>query len=298
MADKPDNAWRIRDFWNLKDLRLTHTVGTLGHYRNIRAADMLSEHHHGPMMEICYLRQGSQVYRVGGRDYLLRPGDIFVTYPGESHSTGGNPQERGELYWIQISLRGRGRFLNLSPREALPLLMQLRHLPRRHYPAGPRIEELFTQLEACAHPGSSPTRRLQFCSLLVQLLLEMIASASCRQAPSQSPDLNRVIQYIARNIRRPLDIQELADVQGLSLSWFKARFRQEMGIPPAEYVLRAKLELARQLLLAGKSITEVAYELGFSSSQYFATVFRRFTGRRPSQWQQDSRQARTAARPN
>ena len=74
----------------------------------------------------------------------------------------------------------------------------------------------------------------------------------------------------------------LARLVRLSPSRFKVRFLEEVGLPPREYVLRHKLGLAEQRLRRGESVTSVAHELGFSSSQYFATVFRRFAGHAPS----------------
>ena len=44
------------------------------------------------------------------------------------------------------------------------------------------------------------------------------------------------------------------------------------------------VELARQLLLEGRSVTDVAMELGFSSSNYFSSVFRRYTAMSPTQY--------------
>ena len=69
----------------------------------------------------------------------------------------------------------------------------------------------------------------------------------------------------------------------LSESRFKARFRREVGLPPGVYILRAKIAAAcTELRQPGTRVTELAHRLGFSSSQYFATVFRRFTGLTPS----------------
>ena len=59
----------------------------------------------------------------------------------------------------------------------------------------------------------------------------------------------------------------------------KARFREELGMPPHEYILRRRIDRAATLLAdktTNRSVTEVAYDLGFSSSQYFATVFQTF----------------------
>ncbi len=70
----------------------------------------------------------------------------------------------------------------------------------------------------------------------------------------------------------------------LSLSRFKARFKNEVGLPPADFIMRGKIERARQLLAAGDlSVTQIAMRLGFSSTQYFATAFKRHTGKTPSQ---------------
>jgi AraC-like DNA-binding protein len=53
-------------------------------------------------------------------------------------------------------------------------------------------------------------------------------------------------------------------------------------MPPHEYILRCKIDRAVAQLEAGeRSITDIAYDLGFSSSQYFATVFKRFTRLNP-----------------
>jgi AraC-like DNA-binding protein len=74
---------------------------------------------------------------------------------------------------------------------------------------------------------------------------------------------------------------------GLSRSEFFRKFKDETGAGPNQYLLWQRLEAAKDLL-ANKdpSITEVAHRLGFSSSQYFATVFRRHTGLPPNVFRQ------------
>jgi AraC-like DNA-binding protein len=74
----------------------------------------------------------------------------------------------------------------------------------------------------------------------------------------------------------------LAEEAGLSLSRFKANFKAQMGLAPHEFILRCKVDAAKKLLLADRrSVIGTAMELGFSSSQYFATVFKRFTHQTP-----------------
>lgn len=52
-------------------------------------------------------------------------------------------------------------------------------------------------------------------------------------------------------------------------------------MPPAEYTIRRKVEKAREWLKQGKSVTAVAFALGFSTAQYFDTTFKRVTNLRP-----------------
>jgi AraC-like DNA-binding protein len=60
--------------------------------------------------------------------------------------------------------------------------------------------------------------------------------------------------------------------------------RQHAGLPLRSHVHsseRLEIEAARELLASGELVTVVANELAFSSSQYFATVFRRYTQTSP-----------------
>jgi AraC-like DNA-binding protein len=58
-----------------------------------------------------------------------------------------------------------------------------------------------------------------------------------------------------------------------------------MGIAPAAYRMRRRVETAERWLGNDRKVkvTEVAHSLGFDSSQHFATVFKRHTGRRPTE---------------
>ena len=77
----------------------------------------------------------------------------------------------------------------------------------------------------------------------------------------------------------------LAEIAGLSEARFKINFRKQVGIPPREYVLRRKIETAKHILKnSDMTITELAHKMSFSSSQYFSTVFKRFTLMSPKEF--------------
>jgi signal transduction histidine kinase/AraC-like DNA-binding protein len=103
--------------------------------------------------------------------------------------------------------------------------------------------------------------------------------------PSQQIVL-KAIAYIHTHCAGPISCDEVAAHVGLSVRHLTRCFRQEMGVTPTVYLHRYRLRQARRLLKAGhKSITDIAMEVGFSSSGYFSRVFRQAVGVSPREYQ-------------
>jgi AraC-like DNA-binding protein len=98
--------------------------------------------------------------------------------------------------------------------------------------------------------------------------------------------MRHVIDHIAANLDKPLPVQELAQISGLSRAHFSRVFAASEGMPPAEFVLRKRLQRATKLLTksAHLSVKEVASMSGFEDPNYFAKVFRRFFGTNPTEF--------------
>lgn len=258
-------------------------VPMLGRYNYTHAHHGLGQHAHSDAMEICLLTKGTQLYRVGRRDYVLRGGDLFVTFPDEQHSTGEAPEEKGVLYWVIIILpRKPARFLNCPPSDARELVKRLLSIPHRHFGGTPRLQALLDEIISITCAKQYPLRRVAIGTKLVEFLLKTLECS--RQHPKQklSPRLSDLLRYMESTIEEPLTVGDMAARMALSVSRFKALFKQEIGIPPAEYLLRCKIsEAKKRLTQPGATVTEIAFRLNFSSSQYFATVFKRYTGLNP-----------------
>jgi AraC-like DNA-binding protein len=132
-----------------------------------------------------------------------------------------------------------------------------------------------------------PDRELRLQALLLQYLVLTIRASHQGLTGSVTPLMQRILQYVDGHLGDPIQVPLLAQVARLSESRFKARFKREIGVPPAEFWLRKKIEKAI-VLLKSRNVTEVAFDLGFSSSQYFATVFKRYTLANPSQFHRRS----------
>ncbi|MFA4945173.1 MAG: AraC family transcriptional regulator [Lentisphaeria bacterium] len=271
-------------------------VPLLGAYRFRAAAGLLTPHTHDAF-EICFLREGRQTYCLDGRTYELKAGDFFVTMPGEIHGTGTEPQQRGSLFWLHLRPPGGNRrgWLGLAGATARRLLDALRALPRRCFAGSPAAGTILERLWTLKDALPEPLAALEMRAELLRLALELVRAAAgpAGPPPAASPRLAAVLRFIEGNLAAPPDIPALAARAGLSVSWFKALFRRETGMPPAEYILRRKVARACDWLAAGKlPVTQIAFRLGFSSSQYFATVFRRYRSLSPSTWRRQAEAGR------
>lgn len=277
-------AQRQRVVIDLGELGLAE-VPLLGLNIQSAAEDGLAPHRHPGLMEICCLKRGELVFRVRGEDFRLHGREVFVTQPDERHGTGRNPFGPSVLYWIQLRLRPARGFLLLPGREAGALVAALREVPRR-FGSSARLEQLFEELVRRAQAGRADTLgRLRLASLVQRLLFEVLDCAERAESAGPSEEIGRVLEWIDRDPAQRRRISDLARRAHLSESRFQAKFKEQTGFAPGEYMLRRRVEAAAlQLEHGGDSITVIAHRCGFSSSQHFATAFRKFTNCSPGEW--------------
>jgi AraC-like DNA-binding protein len=257
-------------------------IAHFGRLRYSRAMERLGDHIHKDTMEICYLKRGGQVFTVGNQRFRLRGGDVFIARPDEIHGTGGAPMEKSVLYWVGFDLapRGNASFLGCVGSEAAAVKDRLLKMDKRVFKGSELLAEIMDDM-IDAGAGSDPLKWVMVRNHAISLIFALTGLCAGRLEQTISLQIARVMQFINANISEPLSLAHLAEIAGLSLPRFKQRFRNETGFPPNEFILRARIDGARKLMDQGHSVTSAALEMGFSSSQYFATVYRRFTGMAP-----------------
>lgn len=97
-----------------------------------------------------------------------------------------------------------------------------------------------------------------------------------------SRQLRQVLEYIDAYLDHPLTLAELAAIAQMSSSYFTQRFKQSTGLTPHQYVIRHRVERARQLLVEGQfSIADVALQVGFAHQSHLNRHFKRWLGVTP-----------------
>ncbi|TCC96632.1 helix-turn-helix transcriptional regulator [Pedobacter hiemivivus] len=288
MSDFDTRSTTERSIINFKKFNLDEKI-RLGRYSYKHVHGELETHSHDGMMEICYCDKGMQVYEVNGKEYQIRGGDVFITFPNEPHGTARHPEEKGALYWLIVQIPKNERFLHYDDEESAVFIKELMSIGQRHFKGTDSMKKMLDQLFILhEEPVQQPLHKLQTLNLISNFLLTVIEYSQKNVAREQSDRISEIRNYIHTNIYQSLPIELLAKELCMSDSHFKSWFKKEFGMPPVDYILRTRVEEGKKLLQLpdAESVTSIAFKLNFSSSQYFATVFKKYTGVSPAEFKQ------------
>jgi AraC family transcriptional regulator len=102
--------------------------------------------------------------------------------------------------------------------------------------------------------------------------------------------LRRVVEYIQEQIDQDINATQLAETAGLSSAYFSQMFRRSTGYAPHQYVLRARIEKAKQMLRSTETrVIDIALSCGFETPQHFARVFKKFCNGTPTRYRRQLR---------
>jgi AraC-like DNA-binding protein len=109
-------------------------------------------------------------------------------------------------------------------------------------------------------------------------------------AMSEKTDVMKAVNYLKEHFSENVNMKELAELVGMSVSSFYQHFKALTGITPLQYQKKLRLCEARRLLMAGSDVTTAAYQVGYESLSQFSREYRRFFGVSPSQDAREFRQ--------
>ena len=255
-------------------------IRLFGHFSSQKASAPLTMHIHPGCMEICYIVRGNQTYHIGDKAYDLTGGDIFIAFPDELHGSGGDPQGKFELYWMQLEMT-KCNFLFYEKESAQNLKSALFNSEIRHLKADSRSYQLIK--EAFGYiPLIDPMRKMLGVSALTLFLTKNFCTNN--KLPPKPAKIAQAELFIKENLENKITLTDAAEHVGLSLSYFKKLFKASTGETPGDYINYLKIQRAKKLL-ESNSVTETAFALDFSSSSYFSSVFHHYAGMSPTQYQ-------------
>lgn len=233
---------------------------------------------------LCAVAGGAGALRLrDGREYALHTGDAWWLTPELAANYGAAPGTR----WSHVALVFAGPLA-----DALAARLGAGRLVAGG--AGPAVEEAFRRLLPLLGRTGPAAAAARAAALLSAL------SRFGADAADGDPRLAAAVSILVRHPAGALDAAALARRVGLGPSQLRRLFAARYGCAPSAWLLRLRLERARELLAATDlPVAEVAATCGFADPFWFSRVFRRETGVAPQAWRgrQASRLKRGADAP-
>lgn len=133
-----------------------------------------------------------------------------------------------------------------------------------------------SQLKSTADiPGIVREAALQLC--------EKVKAA--KQQDTGNPHVEKAKHYLSDHLTQEIGPEDAASAVGISRYHLSRLFKSMTGMTMREYLIRERIEAAKQLLVASdRSIPQIASLLRFCDQSYFTAVFRRQTGLTPGEY--------------
>jgi AraC family transcriptional regulator len=141
--------------------------------------------------------------------------------------------------------------------------------------------------------SEEPANRLYTDGLAVALLQRLAALTDLPREPIAKGglaawQLRRVLDHLNSHLADDVPVARLADMAGLSPSYFRQAFKVSTGMAPHQWLVEARCRRAKQLLIEKRMpLAEIALEVGFCDQAHFTRSFVRAVGVSPGAWRRE-----------
>ncbi len=266
--------------------------------------------HRNEGVELTYVSAGRLPFAVDGKTFALEPGDLTITRPWQRHRVGNPNVTASKLLWLILDVGVRRpnqpwrwpKWMLLPAAELQRLTRQLRQNERPVWRADKELGRCFEAIGEAAGrdlTGANLTRLKVFINELLVALAELLERKRPRldeKLSSAERTVRLFLDELPRRVTEPWTLEAMAKQCGLGRSYFAHYCKQITNRTPVEFLTRCRVEAAARLIREKpeRNLTDIAFDCGFQSSQYFSTIFARHAGKSPRSWRASL--ASTAAR--
>lgn len=244
-------------------------------------------------VKILYILEGKFEWCITQRPCQLFPGDAALVLPGAEFGNENNVLEIGSFSWVQIQLERNesgdlitGSWSSLSESESRAvckiLIQDQTPVLQKFSEAGKIIKNIQAELLS---------QEIGFRARVNNLLDEILIQVSRQLTKISNPGRDfpqtfmNLEQALRQNLSHQWTVEEMAALVGLGTTLFNEKVKNYSGFSPLSYLINIRISEAIKLLKRPEiSLTDIALDTGFYSSQHFSTTFKKLTGYKPSEF--------------
>ncbi|MBO4931099.1 MAG: AraC family transcriptional regulator [Clostridia bacterium] len=224
-----------------------------------------------------YVERGELAVTLNGSIHTARSGSVLVFPPHYRYRYAFSGNNTISYLWVHFTGSYAERFLSECGFGELPCLLRL----DSNIKIVSGFEKLFDIYRA-----HQPLQQQKLACGLEDILL---CVATDLMPVGDARVLTKSLGYIHTFYSKDIRIPELAKMESLSNSRYITVFKQHMGMPPSEYIILLRLNVACDLLKSRDvSVKEVAARVGYDDPHFFSKIFKKKMGVSPQQYKDSS----------
>jgi AraC-like DNA-binding protein/quercetin dioxygenase-like cupin family protein len=252
--------------------------------------------HRNEGFEVCFLETGKLQLTIDREDnsYQVKPGHITITHPWQRHRLGEPNIGPSRLHWIifDVNVRRPNQkwawpdWIILSDNDLNDLTDFFCYTDQPLWQSTRHLRECFRNIAAIL-ASPEPEKRISLLAVKINELFILLLEQFRMHNPQLKTNLSgsqKSVQVFLQDLETNLNsaahqwtLEEMASHCGLGKTQFRHYCRELTNMLPVEYLMKCRADWAVKLMQqdGGLSMTKIAIKCGFSSSQYFSTIFRR-----------------------
>ncbi len=276
-------------------------VNTIGYWDSRTQQSWGFDWHRNEGIELTFLENSTLAFAVEGQeDFLLQANDLTITRPWQLHKLGNPNVGIGRLYWIILDVQVKHphqpwkwpSWIILSPQDLKELTIMLRQNEQPVWKTGNLVYSFFKEIGKAIKEENAENCQSKLTILINELLLnllQMFKKGNISLDKSLVENMRSAELFIASlpgKLDQDWTLEAMANYCSIGTTRFVHYCKKITNMTPVQYLNYLRLEEATKKLMEhpGKNISLIAYECGFTSSQYFATVFKRQHGATPNEF--------------
>lgn len=256
-----------------------------------------NKHEH---FELVYVKKGHAVFQISGHPVPIGPNDIVIIKPNQTHKLIVDSETGCEFIVLSFKFMDQ-RNSEFSETSLEDFLNFVRSKEDGSFIAlkVSQKNEIINVMNRILRERERADIGNELLNYLLVMELFILISRALKMEwensiKNKSPKIKELIHasvsFINNNFERDISVGDISKFVFLSTSYFTRAFKEEIGISPMNYLLKVRVDRAKELLEESElKISDIALQVGFSNQQRFNEMFKKYAGITPMQYRKQKR---------
>jgi len=231
---------------------------------------------------VSYMKAGSSLLRIFGKDYHAVEGDVLIIPPNVVHDHVKEDDSEACFMWWNFTYKIHG-IIDFMRVLDLPVLFRI-HERERFEQSVFKYRESSLQMNRLSDYILQEAHAFEMAAILLETVLDIDPNKAL--ADVYNDDFVSILASIMRNSNKDNLMDILAEEYSMHPNYIRGRFRQLYGVTPTQFQRQLRLKKAKEMLLGDIrcNVSEVALKLGYENIADFSRFFKSYSGVSPLEY--------------